>query len=63
MPYSVFDMSGTTTWQNTQFQLNVKNLFDKEYAVSGFSERNGNFPGCTTRSGVAGIASLLIEGC
>ena len=25
--------------------INVKNLFDKEYAVSGFSERNGHFPG------------------
>ncbi|WP_350432404.1 TonB-dependent siderophore receptor [Shewanella sp. H8] len=44
-PYTVFDMSWTTTWQETQFQLNVKNLFDKEYAVSGFSERNGHFPG------------------
>ncbi|WP_351015358.1 TonB-dependent siderophore receptor [Shewanella sp. AC91-MNA-CIBAN-0169] len=44
-PYTVFDMSWTTTWQDTQFQLNVKNLFDKEYAVSGFSERNGHFPG------------------
>ncbi|GGQ03332.1 TonB-dependent siderophore receptor [Shewanella litoralis] len=44
-PYTVFDMSWTTTWQQTQLQLNVKNLFDKEYAVSGFSERNGHFPG------------------
>ncbi|MGP1720048.1 TonB-dependent siderophore receptor [Shewanella frigidimarina] len=44
-PFTVFDMSWTTTWQETQFQLNVKNLFDKEYAVSGFSERNGHFPG------------------
>ncbi|WP_445772428.1 TonB-dependent siderophore receptor [Shewanella sp.] len=44
-PFTVFDMSWTTTWQQTQFQLNVKNLFDKEYAISGFSERNGHFPG------------------
>ncbi|MGE6570256.1 TonB-dependent siderophore receptor [Shewanella vesiculosa] len=44
-PYTVFDMSWTTRWQDTQFQLNVKNLFDKQYAVSGFSERNGHFPG------------------
>ena len=44
-PFTVFDMSLTTQWYETQFQLNVKNLFDKEYAVSGFSERNGHFPG------------------
>ena len=27
------------------FRPNVKNLFDKVYAASGFSERTGHFPG------------------
>ncbi len=44
-PYTVFDMSWKTTWQQWQFQANVKNLFDKVYAASGFIERNGHFPG------------------
>lgn len=43
--YTVFDASWTTRWDNTLFSLNVNNIFDKEYAVSGFSERNGHFPG------------------
>lgn len=44
-PYTVFDMSWKTTWKQWQFQANVKNLFNKVYAASGFIERNGHFPG------------------
>ena len=44
-PFTVFDMSWTTTWDNLLLSVNVDNLLDKEYAVSGFSERNGHFPG------------------
>jgi iron complex outermembrane receptor protein len=43
--YTVFDMSWKTSWKQWQFQANVKNLFDKVYAASGFIERNGHFPG------------------
>lgn len=43
--YVVYDMSWTSYWEEAQLQLNVRNLFDKSYAVSGFSERNGHFPG------------------
>jgi iron complex outermembrane receptor protein len=43
--FTVFDASWTTKWDNILFSLNVNNVFDKEYAVSGFSERNGHFPG------------------
>lgn len=45
-PYTVFDASWTTQInEQTLISINVNNLFDKEYAVSGFSERNGHFPG------------------
>lgn len=44
-PYTIFDASWTTTWRRFTLQLNVTNLFDKEYAVSGFLERTGHFPG------------------
>lgn len=44
-PFTVFDMSWTTKWDDVLLSINVNNLFDKEYAVSGFSERNGHFPG------------------
>lgn len=44
-PFTVFDMSLTTRWDELLLSVNVNNLFDKEYAVSGFSERNGHFPG------------------
>ncbi|MCV6615540.1 MAG: TonB-dependent receptor, partial [Cellvibrionaceae bacterium] len=44
-PYTVFDMSWQTQWQDTLLKVNVHNLFDKEYAVSGFLERSGHFPG------------------
>lgn len=44
-PFTVFDMSWTTRINDALLSVNVNNLFDKEYAVSGFSERNGHFPG------------------
>lgn len=44
-PYTVFDMSWQTQWQDWKFQANIKNLFDKVYAASGFIERDGHFPG------------------
>ncbi|WP_417560268.1 TonB-dependent siderophore receptor [Marinomonas sp.] len=44
-PYTVYDMSWQTKWQDWKFQLNVKNLFDKEYAVSGFTDKIGSFVG------------------
>ncbi|WP_137170124.1 TonB-dependent siderophore receptor [Marinomonas sp. FW-1] len=44
-PYTVYDMSWQTQWQDWRFQLNIKNLFDKEYAVSGFTEKIGSFVG------------------
>ena len=43
--YAVFDASWQTRIENWLWQLNVKNLFDKEYAASGFIERSGHFPG------------------
>jgi len=44
-PYTVYDASWTTSWDQVDLQINVRNLFDKEYAVSGFIERTGHFPG------------------
>lgn len=45
-PYTVFDASWTTTFNpNLVLQLNVRNLTDEVYAVSGFIERTGHFPG------------------
>lgn len=44
-PYTIFDLSWQTQWNRWKFQANVKNLFDKVYAASGFIERNGHFPG------------------
>ncbi|WP_115716992.1 TonB-dependent siderophore receptor [Gallaecimonas mangrovi] len=43
--YNVFDAAWQTNWNTWLFQLNVKNLFDKKYAVSGFLGRIGEFPG------------------
>ncbi|WP_448556738.1 TonB-dependent siderophore receptor [Thalassotalea montiporae] len=43
--FTVFDASWTTRWDDILLSINVNNIFDKEYAVSGFSERNGHFPG------------------
>lgn len=42
-PYTVFDASWTTRWDNLLLSVNLNNVFDKEYAVSGFNERNGHF--------------------
>lgn len=44
-PYAVYDLSWQTAWRDWKFQANVKNLFDKVYAASGFIERTGHFPG------------------
>lgn len=44
-PYTIFDLSWQTQWKDWKFQANIKNLFDKVYAASGFIERNGHFPG------------------
>lgn len=44
-PYTVFDLSWKTRWRQWDLQANVKNVFDKVYAASGFIERNGHFPG------------------
>ena len=44
-PYTIYDASWQTRWNDWKFQLNIKNLFDKEYAVSGFTEANGSFVG------------------
>jgi len=43
--YTVFDAAWQTRWQQWLFQLNAKNLLDKEYAVSGFLAKTGHFPG------------------
>jgi len=52
--FTVFDASWTTRWDNLLLSINVNNIFDKEYAVSGFSERNGHFPG-TPREVIAQV--------
>ncbi|RMB08720.1 TonB-dependent siderophore receptor [Eilatimonas milleporae] len=44
-PYAIFDAGWITNWRNLQFQVNVRNLFDKVYAESGFISRTGHFPG------------------
>lgn len=44
-PFVVYDLGWTSVWNNVEFQVNVKNLFDKSYAVSGFIDRTGHFPG------------------
>src|SRR5690606_17659578 len=44
-PYTVFDLSWQTRWRDWKFQANVKNLFDRRYAVSGCDRRSGHFPG------------------
>lgn len=44
-PYTVYDASWTTAWNQWDLQVNVRNLFDEEYAVSGFIDRTGHFPG------------------
>ncbi|SBS36668.1 Ferrichrome-iron receptor precursor [Marinomonas spartinae] len=44
-PYTVYDASWQTHWEKWKFQLNIKNLFDKKYAVSGFTKTIGSFVG------------------
>ncbi|WP_044835143.1 TonB-dependent receptor [Thalassomonas actiniarum] len=44
-PYTVWDVSWRSEFNGVEMQINLKNLFDKEYATSGFNERNGHFPG------------------
>lgn len=44
-PYTVYDLSWQTRYDDWKFQLNIKNLFDKEYAVSGFTQKIGSFVG------------------
>lgn len=43
--YTTFDVSWRTYWRDYEVQVNVRNLFDEEYAASGFIERAGHFPG------------------
>lgn len=43
--FEVFDASWISDFGPLQLQLNVRNLFDKEYAESGFIARTGHFPG------------------
>ena len=44
-PFTVYDLSWQTQLGEVLLQLNVKNLTDKVYAVSGFTDRTGSFPG------------------
>ena len=44
-PYAIFDAGWITAWRNLEFQVNVRNLFNKVYAESGFIARTGHFPG------------------
>jgi iron complex outermembrane receptor protein len=44
-PYTTWDASWQTRINKFEIQLNLKNIFDKEYATSGFNKRNGHFPG------------------
>ncbi len=43
--YTTWDASWQTQIDDFHLQLNLKNIFDKEYATSGFNKRNGHFPG------------------
>ena len=43
--YTTWDASWQTEVNNFTVQVNLKNIFDKEYATSGFNKRNGHFPG------------------
>jgi iron complex outermembrane receptor protein len=44
-PYIIWDASWRSTINKIELQVNLKNLFNKEYATSGFNKRNGHFPG------------------
>ena len=41
-PFTVYDLSWQTLWQDWKFQANIKNLFDEEYAISGFNSKYAN---------------------
>lgn len=43
--FTVWDASWSSTIAGVELQFNIRNLFDKEYATSGFIARNGHFPG------------------
>ncbi|KAA1164748.1 TonB-dependent siderophore receptor [Pseudoalteromonas fuliginea] len=44
-PYTIYNMAWKTQVENWTWQISVKNVFDKEYASSGFIDRTGHFPG------------------
>lgn len=44
-PFTVYDVSWQTVWQDWKFQANIKNLFDKEYAIAGFTTESGAIVG------------------
>lgn len=44
-PFAIFDALWTTEIDRYLLQVNVRNLFDKTYAESGFLSRTGHFPG------------------
>lgn len=44
-PYMIFDASITYARRPWEIRARVDNLFDKTYAVSGFNDRGGHFPG------------------
>lgn len=44
-PYTVYNMAWKTEYKQWIWQVSVKNVFDKEYASSGFITRTGHFPG------------------
>lgn len=54
-PYTTVDLSWITELNAWTFQFNVRNLFDKEYAASGFIQRTGHFPG-EPRTAVAQVS-------
>lgn len=58
-PYQTVDVSWITALDSGwELQVNVRNLFDEEYAASGFIERTGHFPG-EPRTVVAQITKRL----
>ncbi|WP_404344216.1 TonB-dependent siderophore receptor [Pseudoalteromonas mariniglutinosa] len=44
-PYTIYNMAWKTEFKQWVWQLSIKNVFDKEYASSGFITRAGHFPG------------------
>lgn len=43
--YTIYDLSWQTNLKDWKLQLNIKNLFDKEYALAGFNEVSGAIVG------------------